>query len=715
MPGHIPGRVVDAAARAVVELMPAIASRVPEAPGTALGRMGLLGSSAVETPRAPGGAVIPPRPPGAGGPAHLVFAAAATPDRALPELSEAVQERLLGALELTVDGLAVAVPDGLTVPDDGGSRPVTVVVGGGGEASAARSVAEQARPDLVELAEQLATALAAHPAIARALAVDGATEAELAARHGAAHLALAVAVTAMVIRDVLGTAAAIGVGIAVAVRLLVDAPEPAGYAAALAARQRGEYVLPVTDAGTVTVADHRLVLAGDAVPGAVDVSGNGLVVPVPGGVVIHTGVAGGPVSVRLRVLDAPPESVETAGWDEVVEVSWTAAAGGAGIVTGTWRPGLTLRTPPWPGDYRLRVHAGGRDESDPENYLLLVWEAPAGPEIVHKRSDRLGRRLRGEPDTPAPPAPEADHRWVRRSTLGEAATVTAVVGSTPDEVLRAFGADPAAPAALLELSSESEDPYVAVLSVGDGKVLAVELNGWQASQRPVLSGLSRRGRAASMYWNLGRSRLSFAEAGQVLASFEPGWEPVPAEAAELVAGMDLEDHRGTNLKGLVAVERFTGLRLREQDLTAILDTDVAYPILPLLPELLPDERLPDGSRRFAGVGPLGTDTDLLAGLPEQSLRDLTWWVAGQLAARTGLAELPEAAATLAARRFTPEAERLARTSQLTNRGGNHEAWLVLHAATNPDPVAAAIHTLHAARGAAPELLDEARRRIRRQT
>jgi hypothetical protein len=733
--GQLPERVVEAAARTVVELMPAVAARVPAAPATALGRLGLLGSATVETPlapgltgvpiRAPGGEVIPPRPPGAGGPAHLVLAAAHQPsraDRALSELSVVVQERLLGALELTVNGLAVGVPDGLTVPAELGSRTVTtVVVGGDGEASTARSIAEQARPDLVDLATRLAVAVAGRPAVRQALAVDGSAEAEIAARHGAAYLALAVAVTAMVIRAALGTSAAIGVGIAVAVRLLVDAQAPVGYAAALAARQREEYVMPATDVGTVTVVDHRLVLAGSEAPGAVDVSGNGLAVPVPGGVVIHTGVAGGPVDVRLSVLGSPPESVETTGWDEVVEVSWTATLGGAAIVAEAWRAGLTLRTPPWPGDLRTRVHTTGRDDSldvgERERYLLLVWEAPAAPEIVHKRTDRVGGRLRGEPDVPAPPGPEADYRWIRRSTLGEAATVTAVVGSTSDEVLRAFGADPAEPASLLELASESEDPWVAVLDVGDGRVLAVEPNGWQASERPVLYGLSRRGRAASMYWNLGRSRLSFAESGQVLASFEPGWEPVPAEAADLVAGMDLEDHRGTSQKGLAAVERFTGIRLREEDLAAIDTADVAYRILPLLPELLPEERLPDGSRQFAGIGPLDADTDLLTGLSDQALRDLAWWAAERVASRTGLADLPAAAATLAAREFTPEADCLARTSGLPHRGEHHQAWLALHAATNPDPLAAAIHTLYAAqstRGGAVDLFDEARRRIRQR-
>jgi hypothetical protein len=73
-----------------------------------------------------------------------------------------------------------------------------------------------------------------------------------------------------------------------------------------------------------------------------------------------------------------------------------------GLPSGLARPA----TPPRPGDYRLRVHARGRDDADEdEGYELAVWPAPAAPAIVHKRTDRLGYRLRGEPVPDRPRTP----------------------------------------------------------------------------------------------------------------------------------------------------------------------------------------------------------------------------------------------------------------------------------------------------------------------
>jgi Family of unknown function (DUF6461) len=427
------------------------------------------------------------------------------------------------------------------------------------------------------------------------------------------------------------------------------------------------------------------------------------------------------VRVLLRILAEPPTTVDTVPWDEVVEVGWTAA--GAATLTGpdegAPRPARAY-TPPWPGDYRVRVHATGRDEEPgEERYELHVWSAPAGQEVVHKRTDRLGHLLRGEPVPPPVLAPEAAYRWVGKSALGDAATVTVVAGRSPEEVLRGFGADPAAPTSLAELQQEMTlDPWVAVLSDG-GHVLAVEFNGYQGAGRPVLEAVSHGARAASMFWNVNAlTRLSFARDGTVLGSFEPGLEPPPAGDPATVAaldGLDLEDYRDRTGKGLVAVERFTGRGIREEDLARIAQADVAYRILPLLPALYGEERLPDGSRRWPGQGPLGADTDLLATLPEPRLRDLAWWAAGEAVAHAGMADHPAVAASTAARVLTPEAELLARESQRTGRGEHHWMWMALHRATDPDPLGAAIGALDAARyalgGGAADLLDRARRRL----
>jgi len=62
--------------------------------------------------------------------------------------------------------------------------------------------------------------------------------------------------------------------------------------------------------------------------------------------------------------------------------------------------------------------------------------------------------------------------------------------------------------------------------------------------------------------------------------------------------------------------------------------------LPWLPELYPQDRLPDGTRRWRGNGPLGADTDRLARLADQDLLVLAWWAAGSAAAHAGLDQIP---------------------------------------------------------------------------
>jgi hypothetical protein len=205
---------------------------------------------------------------------------------------------------------------------------------------------------------------------------------------------------------------------------------------------------------------------------------------------------------------------------------------------------------------------------------------------VHKRTDQLGYRLRGELSPGSPQRPERPYRWVRRSALSQAATVTVVTGSTAEDVLRAFGADPARPESLRRITDDvtarmSVDPWVAVLEAGTA-VLAVEYNGFQGTDGTVLCRASAGGRAASMFWNINAmTRLSFAKGGQVLASFEPpeGINAGPAVEAAL-DGLDFDDYRNKEGKGLVAVERFTGRGLTAQDLDRIQTADIAFRIMP---------------------------------------------------------------------------------------------------------------------------------------
>jgi hypothetical protein len=127
----------------------------------------------------------------------------------------------------------------------------------------------------------------------------------------------------------------------------------------------------------------------------------------------------------------------------------------------------------------------------------------------------------------------------------------------------------------------SIDPWVAVLEAGTA-VLAIEYNGFQGSNEAVMRRASASGRAASMFWNVNAmTRLSFAEDGQLLASFEP---PEDVDAGPAVAaaldGLDFDDYRNKTAKGLVAVQRFTGRGITARDLDQIEAAGTAFRITP---------------------------------------------------------------------------------------------------------------------------------------
>lgn len=710
---EVPDAVLAELAAAVVGTMPVIAARIPSTPAAELGRLRAIADDDAWPPSRP---TIMQRLPaafradGGGGQGD------ATVRDALDSLPPLLTERLLGALELTVQELALTGAPDLT---SFLGEPLTGSFGflsmsGQSEAVTGAARLEQIRPGALPLAAELARRLSTHPHIAPRLSVAPGIsgESEVAAAHGAAHLALAVATAAAVLHRTRTSSwateppAVLGVAIGAAVLLLRAAPMPASYAAAVLARARKEYLLPRHSAGQAPVSGHRFgLLEGTGVPEA-GFSGNGLAAVVEGGVVIRTGAETGHVPVVLRILDGPPPEVED-GWEEIVEVSWHAPAGSASVIGPEGgEPHLRRATPPWPGDYRLRVHAHGRDdagEDDMDNhgterYELVVWQAPAAPETVLARTDRLGHRLRGEPEPQRPEPPETAYRWLRHSTLGVSATVTVVTGASAEEVLRAFGADPGQPESLRAIGeelmdSQSIDPWVAVLDTG-GAVLAVEDNGWQGSTEPVLARASAGGRAASMFWNVNAmTRLSFAERGEVLLSEEPfGDLDAPPLAAAALTGLDFGDvNRDKRLTGLAAVQRFTGHAFTAEDLARIESADIAFRIVPDLPALYPHPPQPGH--------PLGPATETLSGLPEPELRELAWWAAAEAARYAGIAGDPDIAASLTAGALTENAHLRARRSQLS--GGQHPwVWLALHRATNPDPLTAASDTIDAARYAA---------------
>jgi hypothetical protein len=316
----------------------------------------------------------------------------------------------------------------------------------------------------------LATALTTDLTDEIPLEIEG-DEATIAATHGAHHLAIALVATTIAAREAgnPGVAGIVGTALGVAANLLRSKPMPAGYETALRDKERAEYRLPQSGSTSVEVRDHVFALTEGGFPAFGDFADNGLAEVADGGVVVRTGMQNGPVRVGIRVLAEPPATAETLGWEEVVDLSWRAEHGSAGV-------GGRVTTPPWPGDYRVRVHAYGRDDPETESYDLWIWAAPPEPPRVHARADRLGHRLRGEPEPPVVDRPEAQYRWIGRSRLTVAATVTVVTGLPAEEVLRAFGADPARPESLEEARETYADPWVEVLDL-DGVVVAIEEKG----------------------------------------------------------------------------------------------------------------------------------------------------------------------------------------------------------------------------------------------
>ncbi|MFC0111149.1 DUF6461 domain-containing protein [Kibdelosporangium aridum] len=512
---------------------------------------------------------------------------------ALEEIGDVLSERLLGALELTVDRLSVDIPDDLVALE----RPTVTrfgIVSMGGEQTATKqavAIVEQVHPGATDLVVELVQALLDKAAVPGAAG----DEKEIAAQHGASHFALAVVVSTAVLRS-LGTAVAaetpaiIGAALGATAIVIPTVPKPAGYAAAVLAKRRAEYLLPRQSSASAVVRDHMFWITEGSSPSDVDFSANGLVAAVEDGVVIRTGVAEGHARLTIHILEGPPDEVDLTGYDEVVEISWTAPEGGA-VVRGDepmhgyrhHMGGRRWESPPWPGDYRIRVHVYGRDDGEDSSYRLTIWQAPAAPEIVYKKTDRLGHRLRGEPEPPLVIPPDADHRWIEKSSITQAATITVIQGLTPQEVIKTFGGDPAAPVSIREIAerpawerlSNPRYGYVPLLTVlaVDDYVLAVEDNGFEGSDRETLTALSRKGKAASVYWNVNANfRLTFAENGNLVYSGSPRIDP----GAPHIEDLDFEDYRHEHAKGMTAVARFTGRGFTEEDLAAIYAADQAY-------------------------------------------------------------------------------------------------------------------------------------------
>lgn len=285
---------------------------------------------------------------------------------------------------------------------------------------------------------------------------------------------------------------------------------------------------------------------------------NGLVVAVPDGLSVRTGAADGIVVVTIAVVEREPEP-QLRKWDEIVDISMSLSAP---VIAIGWEA-LEL---PHSGDFRARVQARRRDigveegASAGETYEVVVWPAAPSPSRVVRATDRLGHRLRGEPEPDAIDRPELIYRPVEELYVD--ATITVVVGLELREVVTAFGADPVP----RPLGDRFFDGLVCLeltpASPSDRRqpgVLVIEPSHFRATERPVLEALSRPGRAASMFWNVNAvTRLSLAEHGILLDSFEWFDEASHPRVLALLDGLDVFTNADNVARGMVVIERFTG-------------------------------------------------------------------------------------------------------------------------------------------------------------
>ncbi|PYI69758.1 hypothetical protein CVV68_01215 [Arthrobacter livingstonensis] len=111
---------------------------------------------------------------------------------------------------------------------------------------------------------------------------------------------------------------------------------------------------------------------------------------------VRTGIYMGPVRVTTEVLETRPELVE-ADWEDIEEYSLRLETGTISLTGFRDEPFLIGRIAAGPVDYRVRIHAKGRDinydlavDEPCEDYLIVLWPEPTtGSEAIKLGSDFL--------------------------------------------------------------------------------------------------------------------------------------------------------------------------------------------------------------------------------------------------------------------------------------------------------------------------------------
>ncbi|MFC9282240.1 hypothetical protein [Streptomyces collinus] len=156
--------------------------------------------------------------------------------------------------------------------------------------------------------------------------------------------------------------------------------------------------------GLVPVQYHQFQISDEDGPAGPDLprGHNGLLEVQDGIATVHTGIHTGHVDVTLTLHTSAPHPGD-GPWDEIVEVSLHSVSGEL-MVRGLMDDldeELPVLSFDGPGDYRLRIHARGRDtaidlapDDVTEWYLIQVWPAPPQSAAVLRQTDGYGASVR---------------------------------------------------------------------------------------------------------------------------------------------------------------------------------------------------------------------------------------------------------------------------------------------------------------------------------
>ncbi|MFF8953515.1 hypothetical protein ACF09I_32630 [Streptomyces sp. NPDC014940] len=156
--------------------------------------------------------------------------------------------------------------------------------------------------------------------------------------------------------------------------------------------------------GLVPVQYHQFQINDEDGPAGPDLprTHNGLIEVQDGIATVHTGIHTGDVDVTITQHAEAPAPGD-AEWDEIVEVSLHSVSGEL-MVRGLMDDldeELPVLSFDGPGDYRLRIHARGRDtaidlapDEITEYYLIQVWPAPRHGASLLRQTDSYGASVR---------------------------------------------------------------------------------------------------------------------------------------------------------------------------------------------------------------------------------------------------------------------------------------------------------------------------------